>query len=509
MAVRKISCMQKKQEEMFMKDTIYTYFENAVNNHRQEKAIIENNRIMTFGELSDLVDMIAGSFPAEVNCIGIVMSHRAEMIASMLAALKCGARYVPAEPSFPTGRIHYMMKEAKVDFILTEREYADKLDGFKIRLTDCEICGLETPASQRIDVQNPEKPAYVLYTSGTTGKPKGVCVSNRNVCYYVRAFEHEFHPTVGDVMLQNSVCSFDIFVEEVYASLLNGAALAIPTTEDKKDIRSLMSFVKKHNVTMLSGFPYLLAEMNHLPQIPSSLRLLISGGDVLRGAYVDHLLEQAEVYNTYGPSETTVCASYYRCNGGAVLADGTYPIGHPIKGCEIHILDQDGNEVPHGETGEICIFGEGVSLGYIGDREEENKVFVSLPDGNVMYRSGDLGYFLSDGSIAFLHRKDTQIMIYGKRVEIMEVESTLYQCKDVEQAVVRAFTDDDGLSYMIAYVIPANQDMKVSEVRKELSENLTDFMIPEFIVKMPHIPLNSNGKPDVSRLPVVMKAGNF
>lgn len=509
MAVRKISYKHKIQEEIVMIDTIYTLFENVVKNHRQEKAIIENSRTMTFGELSDLVDIIAGSFPKDVSSIGIVMSHRAEMIASMLAALKCGARYVPAEPSFPTGRIHYMMEEAKVDFILTEREYADKLDGFEIRLTDCEICGLETPASQRTDVQNPESPAYVLYTSGTTGKPKGVCVSNRNVCHYVRAFEYEFHPTVGDVMLQYSVCSFDIFVEEVYASLLNGAALAIPDIEDKGDIRSLMNFVEKHHVTMLSGFPYLLAEMNHLPQIPSSLRLLISGGDVLRGAYVDNLLEQAEVYNTYGPSETTVCASYYHCNGGAVLADGTYPIGHPVRGCEIHILDQDGNEVPHGETGEVCIFGGGVSLGYIGDREEENKAFVCLPDGNVIYRSGDLGYLLPDGNIAFLHRKDTQIMIYGKRVEVMEVESTLYQCKGVEQAVVRAFTDDDGLSYMIAYVIPANQNIKVSEVRKELSENLTEFMIPEFIVKMPQIPLNSNGKPDVSRLPVVMKAGNF
>lgn len=492
-----------------MTDTIYTLFENTVKNHRQEKAIIENGRTMTFGELSDMVDMIAGSFPKEVSSIGIVMSHRGEMIASMLAALKCGARYVPAEPSFPTGRIHYMMAEANAEFILTEREYADKLDGFEIRLTDCEICGVETPAPRRNDVQNPESPAYVLYTSGTTGKPKGVCVSNRNVCHYVKAFAHEFHPTVGDVMLQNSVCSFDIFVEEVYGGLLNGAALAIPSAEDKEDIRSLMNFVDKHHITMLSGFPYLLAEMNHLPELPPSLRLLISGGDVLRGAYVDHLLDQAEVYNTYGPSETTVCASYYRCNSGMVLADGTYPIGHPVKGCEIHILDQDGSEVPNGETGEVCIFGGGVSLGYIGDREEENRAFVVLSDGNVMYRSGDLGYVLPDGNIAFLHRKDTQIMIYGKRVEVMEVESTLYQCKGVEQAVVRAFKDDDGLSYMIAYVIPENQNIKVSEVRKELSENLTEFMIPEFIVKMPQIPLNSNGKPDITRLPVVMKAGNF
>lgn len=490
-----------------MTDTIYTLFENIVKTHGQEKAIIENGRTMTFGELSDLVDRIAGSFPQEVERVGIVMSHRAEMIASMLAVLKCGASYVPAEPSFPTGRIRYMMKEANVEFVLTEREHAEKLDGFEIRLTDCEICGLETPASKRRDTQSPEKAAYVLYTSGTTGNPKGVCVSNGNVCHYVRAFAHEFHPKAGEVMLQYSVCSFDIFVEEVYASLLNGAALAIPSAEDKENIRSLMSFVERHHVTMLSGFPYLLAEMNHLPEIPSSLRLLISGGDVLRKAYVDRLLNQTEVYNTYGPSETTVCASYYHCNSGEALADGTYPIGQPVKGCEIRIMDQDGNELPHGETGEVCILGDGVSLGYIGDRAEENKAFVKLPDGRVMYQSGDLGCLLPHGDIAFLHRKDTQIMIYGKRVEVAEVESTLYQCRGVEQAVVRAFTDDGGLSYMIAYVVPANQNMKVSEVRKELSQNLTDFMIPEFIVRMPQIPLNTNGKPDIAQLPVVMKAG--
>lgn len=490
-------------------NTVYSYFSNIVAGHKEETAVIENGRTMTFGELSNMVDMIACSFPKKVNSIGIVMSHRAEMIASMLAVLKCGARYVPAEPDFPVGRIRYMMEEAEVDFILTEKAYAGKLKEFDVRLTDCEICGIETPSWEREAVEDPELPAYVLYTSGTTGKPKGVCATNQNVCHYVRAFVDEFHPGPGDVMLQYSVCSFDIFVEEVFTSLLNGAALAIPSDGDKENVRSLMAFVERHHVTMLSAFPYLLAEMNHLPEIPASLRLLISGGDVLRGAYVDHLLGKVRVYNTYGPSETTVCASYYCCNEGAVLADGTYPIGYPVKGAQIRILGQDGAEVPFGENGEICIYGDGVSLGYIGDREEENRAFERLADGSVMYRSGDLGYLLPDGGIAFLHRKDTQIMIYGKRVEVMEVESRLYQCKGVEQAVVRAFTDESGLSYMTAYVVPADKEIKVSRMREELAENLTDFMVPEFIVKMPGIPLNSNGKPDMERLPVVMKAGNF
>lgn len=488
-------------------DTIYSLFKTTAEKYKNETAIIENDRKLTFGELSELTDKIAAAFPDDLMSVGIVMSHRAEMIAAILAVLKRGARYVPAEPNFPTKRIAFMMEEAAVDFVLTENSFAAKLNGLPVRLADCEICGMET-AAESFDQSSPDKPAYVLYTSGTTGRPKGVCVTNHNVCYYVRAFENEFHPTVGDIMLQYSVCSFDIFVEEVFTSLLNGAALAIPSDEDKADVRSLMKFIERHGVTMLSGFPYLLAEMNHLPEIPRSLRLLISGGDVLRGVYADKLLPQAEVYNTYGPSETTVCASYYHCNAGAVLEDGTYPIGKPVKGAEIRILDADGNETPNGEIGEICICGDGVSLGYIGDHGEENKAFERLPNGDVMYRSGDLGYFLPNGDVAFLHRKDSQIMIYGKRVEVAEVESRLYQCGGVEQAVVRAFSDEDGLSYMIAYVVPSNREIKVSDIRRELSEDLAGFMIPEFIVKMPKIPLNSNGKPDKEQLPIVMKAGS-
>ncbi len=498
-------------------DTIYGLFQHIVKTNPTKPAIIENDRVLTFEELSHMVDQISAGFPADTHGVGIIMRHRAEMIASMFAVLKCGAKYVPAEPDFPTGRIHDMMTESRVDFILTEPDFLHKAEGFSTRLVDEIISDCEDAATEReadtdpnSETDNdsdidPNSAAYILFTSGTTGKPKGVCVRNRNVCHYVRAFANEFHPQPEDIMLQYSVCSFDIFVEEVFASLLNGAALAIPADADKENIEALMSFVERHGVTIISGFPYLLAEINHLPDIPSSLRLLISGGDVLRGIYVDNLLDKATVYNTYGPSETTVCAAYYCCNTGYVLEDGTYPIGKPIKGVEIRILDEDGNEMPVGETGEICILGGGVSAGYTGDHAEENKAFVTLPSGDVMYRSGDLGYWLEDGNIAFLHRKDDQIMIYGKRVEIAEVESRLYQCENVQQAVVRALIDDNGLSYMVAYVVPINGALDIDEIKEELAENLTSFMIPEFFVEMTSIPVNANGKPDVSKLPVVKR----
>ncbi len=489
-------------------DTIYACFQDMVTAYPDQPAIIDDERVFTFKDLSQMADRIASGFPDEVHSVGIVMRHRAEMIAAILAVLRCGARYIPAEPDFPIGRIHDMMTEAQVDFILTEPSFVYRLEGFSTRFTDDEIRNEDAASSVTEAISDPESPAYVLYTSGTTGRPKGVCVRNRNVCHYVRAFEHEFHPHPGDVMLQYSVCSFDIFVEEVFTSLLNGAALAIPSEEDKRNIKALMSFVTRHQVTMISGFPYLLAEMNHLRTIPSSLRLLISGGDVLRGIYVDHLLDQVTVYNTYGPSETTVCASYYCCNQGGVLDDGTYPIGKPVKGVEIRILDKEGSECRTGETGEICILGDGVSMGYIGDHEKENEAFVTLPDGRVMYRSGDLGYWLEDGNLAFLHRLDDQIMIYGKRVEIAEVESRLYQCRDVHQAVVRALTDEEGLSYMVAYVVPKKAGLNVSGIQKELAENLPSFMIPEFFVEVSTIPVNPNGKTDVNRLPIVRKGGS-
>lgn len=193
-----------------MENTIYRLFRAMAERQPDAPAIVENERTMTFRELSAMVDMIADSFPDNTHAVGIVMRHRAEMSASILAVLKTGAMYIPAEPSFPTGRIHYMMEEAKVDFVLTEMQYAAKLEGYEQIYSDCSICTAAPGSKRRVYSQKPENLTYILYTSGTTGRPKGVSVTNRNVCHYVRAFENEFHPKQGDIMLQYSVCSFDI-----------------------------------------------------------------------------------------------------------------------------------------------------------------------------------------------------------------------------------------------------------------------------------------------------------
>ncbi len=477
------------------KRTIYGRFQEMVNNYPENTAITEDGRLISYRELDSMVNSILAKFyDRQDKFIGIVMHHGAEQIAAMLAVLKSGAAYVPAEPFLPKDRIDYMMKTAGVKLVITD-----------------DFCEDLVPASENFeDRSKPDGIAYILYTSGTTGKPKGVIQENHSVVNYCEAFEAEMHTGPGDVMLQYSVCSFDIFVEEVFTTLLNGATLAIPTIEvHNGPLNGLMEFCARHGVTIIDGFPYLIADLNKKPDLlPKSVNLIISGGDVIRASYITNLRNKGiRIYNTYGPSETCVCSNYFRVDNAEPLDDGTFSIGKAIKGVEVKILDKNLKELPKGEVGEICIFGEGVNQGYLGNPPEQAN-FVTLPDGTHFYRSGDMGYVLPDGNMAFLHRRDEQVMILGKRVEPEEVENVLNEYPEVERGIVRAFLDEGGLHYLVAYIIP-RKEFSLHDVREYLKSKLTDFMVPEFFVEVNELPLTHRGKIDMKSLPKVLKEGNY
>ncbi len=486
---------------------VKTLFNRLIDLYHQDPnalMIVDQNETLTRKQMMERITTLSKVLP-EKSAVGVVLDHGADMIAALFAVLKNGSFYVPAEPTFPRGRIQRMMKDAGVSKILTSRAYADRLEGFDLLFI--EDLANKLDQSHEIDLNDKASPqdlAYVLFTSGTTGKPKGVTITNQNVCHYVDAFNEEFHVQPEDRMLQNSVCSFDIFTEEVFASLLNGASLAIASKADQKSVDTLMDFVNKTGCTMLSGFPYLLEKMNGLPAIPSSLRLLISGGDVLRAKYVDHLQDKAAVYNTYGPSETTVCATYFHCLPGTELEDGTFPIGHPVQDVSIELVDEAGKSVKKGELGEIVIYGLGVGDGYILDHGHENDAFKMTSRGPA-YRSGDLGYELEDGNLAFVRRKDSQVMIYGKRVEISGVEDVLMQADGIREAVVQARNDSQGLPYLTAYIVTTPEFKGLHELRKQLAQSLTPFLIPEFFVQLSQMPITDHGKPDIRHLPIVLK----
>ena len=488
-------------------DSLYGAFVRQARLTPRAIAVADARRELTYAQLERLASGIAAELPDNPSFVGVVMDHGAEQVAAILAVLKSGAAYVPAEPSFPVERIQFMLTEADVDAVITQRAHDGLFRAARRVFVEAgraipDALPDEKPGTTRI--AGPGDLAYVLYTSGTTGTPKGVCVENRNVTSYIDSFQQEFDLKAGDVMLQQSACSFDIFVEEMFGALLNGATLAIPPESAMRTPETMARFIEQAGVTVVDGFPYLIADLNGLAEPPRNVRLYISGGDVLRASYCDRLVERALVYNTYGPSETTCCATYFRVNGAEPLADGTYPVGRAIAHAHVEVLDGELRPVPEGETGEIFISGGGVSRGYLGERPEQAN-FVQR-DGQRLYRSGDLGYLLPTGDIAFLRRKDSQVMIDGRRVECSEVENVLSADEAVERAVVRARCDERGLSYMTAYVVPAGSEPVLSELRARLARKLAGFMIPEFFVVLPEIPLNASGKPDDAALPVVLKA---
>ncbi|MCH5225798.1 MAG: amino acid adenylation domain-containing protein [Muribaculaceae bacterium] len=480
------------------KATIYSRFKEIAEKFPDSVAIYQDDRTLTFSELDGLVNAVLTKIdslsenPGEF--IGIVMHHGYMQIAAMLAVLKSGAAYVPAEPTLPADRINYMMRNAGVTLVI-----------------DDDFCDSLNPEAKDLpDKSTPEGIAYVLYTSGTTGKPKGVVIENHSVANYARAFEAEMKIGPGDVMLQYSICSFDIFVEEVFATLLNGAALAIPSGEiHNGPIEGLMDFCRRHKVTILDGFPYLVADINHRPELlPPSVTLIVSGGDVVRENYISYLRDKGvRIYNTYGPSETCVCSNYYRIDNAPALEDGTYPVGKPVEGVDVKIMDENLREVGDGVFGEICIFGEGVGRGYLGNPPEQSN-FITLPDGTRFYRSGDMGFRREDGNVIFLHRRDDQVMILGRRVEPEEVENVLNEYPDIDRGIVRAFKDEAGLHYLVAYIIP-EVGFALSGLKDWLKSKLADFMVPEFYVALHAIPLNSHGKVDMAQLPVVLKEGDY
>ncbi|UCH96765.1 MAG: AMP-binding protein, partial [Candidatus Aminicenantes bacterium] len=370
--------------------------------------------------------------------------------------------------------------------------------------------------------------AYVLYTSGSTGVPKGVMVEHRNVTAYINGFYREFHIDERDTVLQQASFSFDAFVEEVYPVLLIGGSIAIASREVIMDPDALFDFLLRHDITIISVSPLLLNEIDRMPN-PGSIRILISGGDVLKGEYIKNLAKKRQVYNTYGPTETTVCATYYKCSH----ADYTnVPIGKPITNYKVYILDRTGGLLPGGVPGELSIAGDGVTRGYLNrpeltaekfdhdlwdfhdyhdDKKKENyqkffggsrgAILQKSPSGRRrLYRTGDLGRWLPCGNIEFIGRIDQQVKLRGYRIELGEIENRILNYGLVRKVVVIDREDKQGSKYLCAYMTCVGK-LAIPELKDYLSKQLPGYMVPAFFVELAEIPLTPNGKIDRKALP--------
>jgi amino acid adenylation domain-containing protein len=486
--------------------------------------------------------------------VGLMVEKSLEMMMGILGILKAGGAYLPIDVAYPPVRIEYMLKESSAKILLTyaRNTLTESFTGDSAKAP--EIVDIFSPAVNSnyngniTAVNRLEDPAYIIYTSGSTGKPKGVIVEHRNLVAYLQAFRQEFEITAEDTTLQQASYSFDAFVEEVYPVLSRGGKAAICPKYVIMDTRVLHRFILKHDITFISVSPLLLNEINQLPDT-GRIRVFISGGDELKKEYITNLLDKGSVYNTYGPTEATVCATYHRCSPDD---HANPPIGKPITNYQVTIMDSNHRLTPIGVPGELYIDGPGVTRGYLNRPELTAEKFCLRRPGGALfekspwqgrpiippgpprknfsltvpgkgdyrshrsyrsyfsylsytYRTGDLARWLPNGNIEFLGRIDNQINIRGFRVELGEIENHLLKHKDVNAALVLPKEIDNENSepgdhrHLCAY-IAGRKELSIPGLKEYLSTHLPDYMIPSFYVLLERMPMTPNGKPDIKAL---------
>jgi amino acid adenylation domain-containing protein len=491
--------------------------------------VVNDMVFLTYRGLNESAAVLANELIAKgvqpETIVAIMMESSVEMAVGIWGILKAGGAYLPIEPGAPSERIDYMLKDSGTKLLAV----ANDLEGEKVRRWEGKKVLLESIIYDSNHLKGRPRRglhrssfiihhsnlSYLIYTSGTSGHPKGVMIEHRNLANYVVAVANEIGLRSDDTVLQQGSLVFDAFVEEFYPLLAIGGKVAIPGKMLTRDIPALCQFIARHRVSMIASAPQMVNELNKalrdgLPapldarELLASMRIVLVGGDVVKTDYIDKFMEQAEVYNTYGPTESTVCATYYKCSGSPGLS-GDVPIGKPLARYEIFIEDKYGSPAPIGVGGELCVGGPGVTRGYMNQPELTAEKFIKYRSYRsyktyINYRTGDLARWLSDGNIEFLGRIDRQVKIRGYRIELAEIETRLTTLENIKEAVVIDETRKSGDKYLAAYVVcPGTFD--AGEIKSRLVLQLPDYMIPTYIIKVEQIPWTGIGKVDRKRLP--------
>ncbi|HEV8543986.1 MAG TPA: non-ribosomal peptide synthetase, partial [Verrucomicrobiae bacterium] len=348
--------------------------------------------------------------------------------------------------------------------------------------------------------------AYVIYTSGSTGLPKGVQVPHRALTNFLLSVQREPGLTAADRLLAVTTLSFDIAGLELWLPLISGATVILAGADEAKDPAALSNLIGKHDVTMMQATPITWNALLHSGWAGKKNLKALCGGEPMTRQLADSLLDACgEVWNMYGPTETTIWSTISRVHPG----DGSISIGRPIANTEIYILDRHLNPVPFGSDGEIFIGGDGLARGYLNRAELTAEKFIAHPFKNNarLYRTGDLGRYLTDGNIICLGRTDSQVKVRGFRIELGEIESVLEKHPFVRKAVLATQEDSDGGKELVAFWMgkegngdPAPAE---SELRRFLGDRLPTYMVPTAWQRVSALPLTPNGKIDRKQLPMI------
>ena len=492
--------------------TVAQLFEQVVASSPHAIALQFDDRQLTYAELNSRANQLAHRLRSigvgPETLVGCCIERSIELIVALVAVLKAGGAYVPFDPSYPKDRIDFLLQDTRTTVMLTQSSLASTVlasyAGTCLDVAGYECDGVDSENPQPLS--GPHNLAYVMYTSGSTGNPKGVMIENRAVIRLVRNTTFcSFGP--DEAFLHFAPISYDASTLEIWGALLNGGRLVVMPPAPAS-LKELIGVVQEREVTTLwltAGLFNLVAE-EELAGL-SSLRQFLAGGDVLSPRHVRKVLEKlpnCRVINGYGPTENTTFTCCFAMRAGEPVPEPV-PIGRPITNTQVYILDDKLRPVPPGTIGELFAAGDGLARGYLNAADMTAERFVPNPfckgeDDARMYRTGDLARWRPDGVVEFLGRADGQVKINGHRVEPGEIESALDKHDQVIQNCVVTLPGEHGSKRLAAYYVAHDSELSAGELRKFLAAKLPEFMIPALFVKLSALPLTPNGKVDRSAL---------
>ena len=487
--------------------TIVDLFEEQVRKTPDNIAVVFEDKKLTYKELNEKANSLANYLLtlnlSKEDIISVFLDKSLEMIIACIATLKLGAAYLPIDINYPDSRVRYMLEDSKAKIILHSNENLFPFTNSSLNMIDISLDSkiYTTYSKQNLNMNlSPNTLAYIMYTSGSTGNPKGVMVEHKNIIRLVKNTNYiKFNNS--DRILQTGSIVFDACTFEIWGALLNGLQLHLITKDDLLNAISLKNFINKNKITILWLTSPLFNKLcEDDPTIFNNVRLLLTGGDVLSPKHINIALENNKnlsIINGYGPTENTTFSCCFRI-------DKTYyssiPIGKPISNSTCYIMSKNGSLQPIGIPGELWVGGDGVSRGYLNNLTLTRDKFINSNYNNDrLYKTGDLVKWLPDGNIEFLGRIDNQVKIRGFRIELNEINLKILDYKNTKESYTTIYTKNDQ-KYICTYVVFKEKN-KEKDLKNFLKKSLPSYMIPSYIVPINKFTLNPNGKIDKNLLP--------
>ena len=495
---------------------IHTLIEHQLERRAEEKAVTAGNRSWNYVQLINSAYKIAHHLLdlglKKGDVVGVCTSRNIEMVGGILGGLMAGGVYMPLDPEYPQERISYMLNEAEVSYVLCEEgqeSLFSSAESHLIRYLDI-VNSVDPPRSSvNVPIEGKDN-AYLIFTSGSSGKPKGVLVSHANIIHSTVARDY-FYPSLPESFLLLSSFAFDSSMVGLFWTLCRGGNLVLTPEKIEQDMDLLSRMIKQNEVShtlMLPSLYQILLDQADQENLTTLKCVIVAGEACLSKMCSDHFekVPQARLYNEYGPTEASVWCTGYEITKADI--GNSIPIGPAITSTDIFVLDKFGKMVPRGIPGEIYIGGRGITKGYINRKDLTNEKFINhdfeqqFP--SLLYRSGDLGKMRMDGVLEFLGRADHQIKIRGFRVELTEIQNVLQSISDFEEIVVVALkhegqSESNRVKSIVAFYI-SNEELDIPQIKSEIGEKLPDYMVPSLFIRLETMPKLPNGKYDYNYL---------